>query len=123
MLALAPDNVKDPAPAFVIPAIDVSLIIPEKVTPPVVVIVNVRVAVPSPVAPANVKTPLLVPSPNVALPVNAIALLIVLAVELSEEIVPPLNVKVPVPIELFVTEPDPALAIKIVPAVNVVPPE
>ena len=53
-------------------------------------------------------------------------MLIVLAVELSDEIVPPLSIKVPVPIELFViepTEPDPALPILIVPVVNVVLPE
>ena len=84
---LAPDNIKVPAPDFVIPAADVPLIIPEKVTPPVVVVIKPRVPVPRPVAPANVKAPLLVPSPSVALPVITIRLLIVLAVELSEEIV------------------------------------
>ena len=43
-----------------------------------------------------------------------------------DEIVPPLNINVPVPTELFVilpTLPDPALPIRIAPAVKVVLPE
>ena len=45
------------------------LIIPDKVTPPVVVTVKVLSAVPNASAAAKVKAPLLVPSPKVTSPV------------------------------------------------------
>ena len=99
------------------------LIIPEKVKS--LATVKLRVAAPSAASAAKVNIPVFVPSPSVTSAPIVIALLIVLAVVLSDEIVPPLSIKVPVPIELFVmdpTEPDPALPIRIAPAVKVVLP-
>ena len=57
-----------PVPALVIPA-PVLLMIPDNVTPPVVLTVNVLFAAPNASAAAKVKAPLLVPSPKVTSPV------------------------------------------------------
>ena len=63
-----PDKVNEPVPPLVIPA-PVLLMIPDNVTPPVVLTVNVLVAAPNASAAAKVKAPLLVPSPKVTFPV------------------------------------------------------
>jgi len=81
---LAPDKVKVFNPDFVIPTPELPLIIPDKITPPVLLIVSVLLAAPNDSAAAKVKAPVLVPSPKVTSPVYVIGLLIVLAVELSD---------------------------------------
>ena len=96
------------------------LIIPEKVTS--LATVKLRVAAPSALFPVKVNAPVFVPSPSVTSPPNVIALLIVLAAVLPDEIVPPLSIKVPVPTALLVIVPTVSTPILIVPVLNVVLP-
>jgi hypothetical protein len=106
----APLNVNSPLPAFV--KSNAPLTTPLSATP--LATFNVVAAL-NAVAPENVNAPVFVPSPNANVPLNPSAFATVRAVTPSLEILPPLNVTLPVPNAA-------SLPISTVPALTLTPP-